>query len=100
MKHSAGRREFPRISTKLAGGAMLLPTKSFAQASGLVTHQTVGAGARSDDSDAITQADLVWTVAGQLPASALGFTLAHEHVMVDFVGAAEVSPSRYKVQDV
>ena len=32
---------------------------------------------------------------GPIAADRLGLTLMHEHVLVDFVGAAEVSPSRY-----
>jgi len=35
------------------------------------------------------------TVTGPIAADRLGLTLMHEHVLVDFVGAAEVSPSRY-----
>jgi len=37
----------------------------------------------------------VMTVRGLVPAAALGVTLPHEHVLVDFVGAAEISPARY-----
>ena len=32
---------------------------------------------------------------GPVAADRLGMTLMHEHVLVDFIGAAEVSPSRY-----
>lgn len=35
------------------------------------------------------------TVTGPIPADRLGTTLMHEHVLVDFIGAAGVSPSRY-----
>jgi predicted metal-dependent phosphotriesterase family hydrolase len=35
------------------------------------------------------------TVTGPIPVGQLGTTLMHEHVLVDFVGAAEVSRSRY-----
>lgn len=38
---------------------------------------------------------LVETATGPVAPSALGVTLAHEHVLVDFVGADRVSPSRY-----
>jgi phosphotriesterase-related protein len=38
---------------------------------------------------------LVDTVTGPIAADRLGMTLMHEHVLVDFIGAAEVSPSRY-----
>jgi phosphotriesterase-related protein len=37
----------------------------------------------------------VLTVRGPVPATALGLTLPHEHVLVDFIGAAKVSPDRY-----
>jgi phosphotriesterase-related protein len=42
----------------------------------------------------------VHTVSGPIDPSALGLTLMHEHVLVDFIGAAQVSPSRYDVNDV
>lgn len=35
------------------------------------------------------------TVTGALPADRLGVTLMHEHVLVDFIGADRVSPTRY-----
>jgi phosphotriesterase-related protein len=35
------------------------------------------------------------TVTGSVPADRLGVALMHEHVMVDFIGADQVSPSRY-----
>ncbi len=35
------------------------------------------------------------TVTGPIDPARLGLTLMHEHVLVDFIGAAEVSPSRY-----
>jgi phosphotriesterase-related protein len=35
------------------------------------------------------------TVTGPVAADRLGITLMHEHVLVDFIGAAQVSPSRY-----
>jgi phosphotriesterase-related protein len=35
------------------------------------------------------------SVLGPVRATALGVTLMHEHVLVDFIGAAAVSPSRY-----
>ncbi len=40
------------------------------------------------------------TVNGALPAQKLGKTLPHEHLLVDFIGAAEVSPDRYDADDV
>ena len=35
------------------------------------------------------------TVTGAIEPTQLGLTLMHEHVLVDFIGAAEASPSRY-----
>ena len=43
---------------------------------------------------------LVETVNGPIPASQLGVTLMHEHLMVDFIGADQVSPSRYNSSEV
>lgn len=37
----------------------------------------------------------VMTVTGEFAADQLGRVLPHEHILVDFVGAAEVSPERY-----
>ncbi|MFI5076041.1 MAG: phosphotriesterase [Vicinamibacteria bacterium] len=37
----------------------------------------------------------IQTVAGPVDPAQLGVTLMHEHVLVDFIGAAEASPSRY-----
>jgi phosphotriesterase-related protein len=38
---------------------------------------------------------LVATVTGPLGAQRLGLTLMHEHLLVDFIGADQVTPSRY-----
>ena len=35
---------------------------------------------------------VIQTVAGAVDPAQLGLTLMHEHVLVDFIGAAEVSP--------
>jgi phosphotriesterase-related protein len=40
------------------------------------------------------------TVLGPVPASDLGLTLVHEHVMVDFVGADQVNRDRYDAEEV
>jgi len=41
------------------------------------------------------EAGVVQTVTGPVPAARLGLTLMHEHVLVDFIGADQVSPQRY-----
>ncbi len=40
------------------------------------------------------------TVSGPIDPAALGLTLMHEHVLVDFIGATQVSTSRYEADDV
>ncbi|MES1221785.1 MAG: phosphotriesterase [Bacteroidota bacterium] len=42
----------------------------------------------------------VMTVNGWMDADKMGFTLTHEHVMVDFIGAQKVSSSRYNTNEV
>jgi predicted metal-dependent phosphotriesterase family hydrolase len=42
----------------------------------------------------------IMTVTGPVSPEALGFTLPHEHVLVDFIGAEQVSPDRYDKEDV
>jgi phosphotriesterase-related protein len=37
----------------------------------------------------------VMTVDGPISPNQMGFTLTHEHVLVDFIGAEQVSPDRY-----
>ena len=41
----------------------------------------------------------VMTVSGAINPDALGFTLPHEHVLVDFIGAEEASPDRYDAEE-
>jgi phosphotriesterase-related protein len=41
------------------------------------------------------QARGIQTVTGPIDPDRLGLTLMHEHVLVDFIGAAQASPSRY-----
>ncbi len=38
---------------------------------------------------------IVQTVTGPLPASEMGLTLIHEHVLVDFIGAEQITPNRW-----
>jgi phosphotriesterase-related protein len=44
---------------------------------------------------AAAAASTIQTVTGPLAADALGLTLMHEHVLVDFIGAEQVSAARY-----
>ena len=43
--------------------------------------------------DGVTQP--IRTVSGAIPPEMLGVTLMHEHVLVDFIGADQVTASRY-----
>lgn len=66
--------------------------------------QALGAGAWSAAA-AVRAADSrptakIQTVRGAIAATDLGRTLPHEHVLVDFVGADTVSPSRYNADQV
>ncbi len=42
----------------------------------------------------------IMTVKGKIPAAEMGLTLPHEHMLVDFIGADQVSPSRYDAEEV
>ena len=65
------RREFLRTSAVAAAGAALARTAT-AQGSGEIM-----------------------TVLGPITQGQMGVTLPHEHVLVDFIGADQVDPSRY-----
>lgn len=56
---------------------------------------TAAAGAAALPLRAASAVPTVQTVAGPVPAAELGFVLPHEHVLVDFVGAERITPSRY-----
>jgi phosphotriesterase-related protein len=49
---------------------------------------------------AAAAASTVSTVTGPIDADRLGVTLMHEHVLVDFIGAEQVSASRYDADEV
>lgn len=49
--------------------------------------------------DSAAPAPIIRTVCGDLPPAALGLTLAHEHVLVDFIGADRVSAARYDADE-
>lgn len=60
------------------------------------------AAARTKDrAPAVARAEgRIETVTGSIAADRLGLTLMHEHVLVDFIGASQVSPSRYEADAV
>lgn len=53
------------------------------------------ASAQADEGDGSVE-----TVLGPVPARQLGLALEHEHVLVDFIGAAGFSPDRYDADEV
>ncbi|MBE2220455.1 MAG: phosphotriesterase [Anaerolineae bacterium] len=48
----------------------------------------------------VVREHVVQTVCGSVPASELGFTLPHEHIMVDFGGAVTAGKHRYDADNV
>ncbi|MGH9370118.1 MAG: phosphotriesterase family protein [Vicinamibacterales bacterium] len=82
MRTSPSRREW------LAGAVGLLGA---GWGSGCATGRSLGGSALRRE---------VETVTGPIAAERLGLTLMHEHVLVDFIGAAHVSPSRYDADEV
>lgn len=44
--------------------------------------------------------ETIMTVKGPVNANDLGFTLSHEHILVDFIGAEKVNKERYNADDV
>lgn len=73
------RRVFVCASASAIGSSFLLP--------GAVLAAPIGTANR------------VMTVRGPIPSNELGLTLTHEHVLVDFIGAAEITPGRYDKED-
>jgi phosphotriesterase-related protein len=63
---------------------------------------TLGVGAATPGllTPAPPVASQVNTVLGPIPATRLGRTLMHEHVLVDFVGADRIVPGRYDADEV
>ena len=60
----------------------------------------LAAGLRSPAAAQSTrQPRLIQTVSGAIAGDRLGLTLMHEHVLVDFIGADQVSTSRYQSDD-
>ncbi|MFX0183188.1 MAG: phosphotriesterase [Candidatus Hodarchaeota archaeon] len=42
----------------------------------------------------------IMTVTGEIPSNEMGFTLPHEHILVDFIGAEETGRHRYDSEEV
>jgi len=63
-------------------------------------HAALGALASSEVTRGLAAAavEQIMTVTGPIPAAELGRTLVHEHVVVDFIGAAKTSADRYDAE--
>ena len=46
------------------------------------------------------KAGIIMTVKGPVSTGQMGITLTHEHILVDFIGADSINPSRYDRKDV
>ena len=79
------RRSFLRSAAAIGAAAGLAPYVSAGR--GAIDRQA-GAGGK------------IVTVKGPVSPDALGFTLPHEHVLVDFIGAEKANPDRYNRDDV
>jgi predicted metal-dependent phosphotriesterase family hydrolase len=73
-----GRRSFLATSTAAAAHAFTAPLRA---------------------SGATTPSGTVHTVRGPIDVADMGVTLVHEHVLVDFIGADQVSRSRYDADE-
>ena len=84
------RRTFFQIAGLGLGGAT---AELFASADGL-------AALPRQQPTTAAKAPLVNTVLGPIPATRLGQTLMHEHILVDFIGAERIAPGRYDAEEV
>jgi phosphotriesterase-related protein len=55
----------------------------------------IPAGLKLEDKSRIGSEENIMTVNGMVKASDLGFTLSHEHILVDFIGAKNYDPKRW-----
>src|SRR5687768_14578321 len=59
-----------------------------------------GAHFISATSKGVSLQETIVTVKGPINANDLGFTLSHEHILVDFIGAEKVNKERYNIDEV
>jgi predicted metal-dependent phosphotriesterase family hydrolase len=100
----SSRRKFVKNTCRLAAVFACLPRSVWSHASQVpaIHHDVKGPGENLINGGQNISPDnlVVVTVAGPRAAAELGFTLSHEHIMVDFIGAAAVSPNRYNAGEV
>lgn len=88
MAFTVSRRAWLAGCLALIGGGAETPVRA------RVRHDT-DAGTPQARPPAGARRPRIETVRGAIDPARLGLTLMHEHVLVDFIGAAQVSPSRY-----
>lgn len=76
MKRKISRKKFLTDSVMLGAGLVLLPGFK------------------------LEEKDWVMTVSGKMESQQMGFTLIHEHIMADFIGAEKYSKSRFNADEV
>lgn len=74
------RRDFMKTSAVAAGAAFVLP---------------VGCAQTNVNKVGNMMTGKIMTAMGAIDPDEMGFVLTHEHILVDFIGAAEVSKDRY-----
>jgi len=65
-----------------------------------VATSSVGVFLSANVASAGPRLPFIMTVLGPVPASSLGRTLMHEHILVDFIGADQIAPGRYDPEEV
>ena len=60
----------------------------------------VAAGSFALAKSSLLNQNEIMTVNGMMPANHMGFSLSHEHIMVDFIGADKIDPARYDAAEV
>jgi len=69
--------------------------KRSAMATGVVTFLPFGCAQMNAQTTRQTMTGKIMTASGAIDPDQMGFVLTHEHILVDFIGAAEVSKDRY-----
>jgi phosphotriesterase-related protein len=66
----------------------------------IVQSASTATGALLFSGSKFREKERIMTVKGWIPANQIGLALTHEHILVDFIGADKVEPSRYNADEV
>lgn len=88
MEHRLTRRQFVKDMAVGLTSASVLAGANYSVSSS------------EDKGDTMKDSSFIQTVRGRIEPGDLGLTLIHEHVIVDFIGADEVSKDRYDADEV